>query len=98
MKMEYKDLSDVMISSLQDFSCEIDEMRCQMRSEKLRTMIATLIKDCYKDEEIVDLCVEMECIIDEIKKFINTKHKISEPYHLPAYDANGNPIIKTIIV
>ena len=93
MKMEYKDLSDVMISSLQDFSCEIDEMRCQMRSEKLRTMIAILLKECYKDDEVIDLAVEMESIVDEIKKFINKKHKINEIYHLPTYDENGNPIV-----
>ena len=93
MENIFKDLSNEMISSLQDFSCEIDEMRCQMRSEKLRTMIAILLKECKDNDEVIDLAVEMECIIDEIKKFINNKHKINERYHLPTYDENGNPIV-----
>lgn len=93
MENIFKDLSNEMISSLQDFSCELDEMRCQMRNEKLRTMIAILLKECYKDDEVIDLCVEMEVIIDEIKKFINNKHKINEIYHLPTYDENGNQIV-----
>ena len=76
MENIFKDLSDEMISSLQDFSCEIDEMRCQMRNEKLRMMIATLLKECRDNDEIIDLAVEMECIIDEIKKFINKNMKI----------------------
>ena len=76
MENIFKDLSNEMISSLQDFSCEIDEMRCQMRNEKLRMMIATLLKECRDNDEIIDLAVEMECIIDEIKKFINKNMKI----------------------
>ena len=81
------------IASLHDFSCDIDEMRNDVRNEKLRMMIATLLRECYCDGEVIALATEMECIVDEIKKFINTKHKISEPYHLYTYDENGNPII-----
>lgn len=86
-------MSENEIASLRDFSHEIDEMRSDMRNEKLRMMIATLLKECRDNDEVISLCVEMECIIDEIKSFINKKHKISERYHLPTYDENGNPII-----
>ena len=81
------------IASLHDFSCDIDEMRNDMRNEKLRAMIAILVKECYCDGELISLATEMECIIDEIKSFINKKHKINERYHLHTYDENGNPII-----
>ena len=81
------------IMSLRDLPQTLEEMRSDMRNEKLRMMIATLLKECRDNDEIISLCVEMECIIDEIKSFINKKHKISEPYHLPTYDENGNPII-----
>ena len=93
MLNEIIQMSEREIASLHDFSCDIDEMRNDMRNEKLRAMIAILLKECLCDGEVISLCVEMECIIDEIKKFINNKHKISEPYHLPTYDENGNPII-----
>lgn len=81
------------IASLHDFSCDIDEMRNDMRNEKLRAMVATLLGECYTNGEVIALATEMECIVDEIKKFINNKHKINERYHLPTYDENGNPII-----
>lgn len=81
------------IASLHDFSCDIDEMRNDMRNEKLRAMIAILLKECYCDGEVIALATELECIVDEIKKFINAKHKISEQYHLHTYDENGNPIV-----
>lgn len=63
------------IASLHDFSCDIDEMRNDMRNEKLRTMIAILVKECYCDGEVIALATEMEIIVDEIKKFINNKHE-----------------------
>ena len=81
------------IMSLRDLPQTLEEMRSDMRNEKLRMMIATLLKECRDNDEIISLCVELECIIDEIKSFINKKHKINERYHLPTYDENGNPII-----
>ena len=68
-------MSESEIASLHDFSCDIDEMRNDMRNEKLRTIIAILLKECYCDGEVISLATEMEIIVDEIKKFINKKHE-----------------------
>lgn len=62
--------------SLRDLPQTLEEMRSDMRNEKLRMMIATLLKECKDNDEVIDLAVEMECIVDEIKKFINKKHLI----------------------
>lgn len=81
MLNEIIQMSENEIASLHDFSCDIDEMRNDMRNEKLRAMVSILLRECLCDAEVIALATEMECIVDEIKKFINNKHKIIESYN-----------------
>ena len=50
----------------------------QLRIEATRVMFATLIKLCHNDDEVIETCVELECLIDETKRFLNDKHFIEE--------------------
>ena len=49
-------------------------MNTEMMNESLRTFICTMIMHCKNDDELITMCVELEQIIDTIKKFVNERH------------------------
>ena len=49
-------------------------MNTEMMSESLRMFICTMIMHCKNDDELITMCVELEQIIDTIKKFVNERH------------------------
>lgn len=49
-------------------------MNTEMMSESLRTFICTMIMHCKNDDELIEMCVELEQIVDTIHKNINERH------------------------
>ena len=53
-------------------------MDTEMMSESLRMFICTMIMHCKNDDELIEMCVELEQIIDTIKNDVNKRHEINE--------------------
>lgn len=52
-------------------------MNSEMMSESLRTFICTMIMNCKNDDELIEMCVELEQIIDTIRKNVNERHAVT---------------------
>ena len=49
-------------------------MDTEIMKETISTFICTMIMHCKNDDELVEMCVELEQNIDAIKRFVNERH------------------------
>ena len=51
-----------------------------LRNEQLRVMISAFINQCKNDDELIEMCVEIEQVLDTIKQYVNERHDLNRHY------------------
>lgn len=51
-----------------------DEERWELRKESFRVLFTTMVQLCKDDDELIEMCAELETMIDIVKRDINVRH------------------------